>query len=179
LHNTFIEKINLKENNDGEGENISKFTNSLIKKINQNIENFRYNVIIANFYEMYNFLSKELNKPINKNTLIANYSKILILLSPFIPHFAAECLEVLKKYEKDLIYKWPDIDKKYMLDENINLVVQINGKKREILKLKKNTSEEQILDIIKDNEKLKKFIQNNKIIKKIFVPNKIINLIVR
>ena len=179
LHNTFIEKINLKENNEGEGENISKFTNSLIKKINQNIENFRYNVIIANFYEMYNFLSKELNKPIDKNTLITNYSKILILLSPFIPHFAAECLEILKKYEKDLIYKWPEIDKKYMLDENINLVVQINGKKREILKLKKNTSEEKILDIIKDNEKLKKFIQNKEIIKKIFVPNKIINLIVR
>ena len=66
-----------------------------------------------------------------------------------------------------MIYKWPEIDKKYMLDENINLVVQINGKKREILKLKKNTSEEQILDIIKDNEKLKKFIQNNKIIKNI------------
>ena len=166
LHNTFIEKINLKENNEGEGENISKFTNSLIKKINQNIENFRYNVIIANFYEMYNFLSKELKKPIDKNTLITNYSKILILLSPFIPHFAAECLEILKKYEKDLIYKWPEIDKKYMLDENINLVVQINGKKREILKLKKNTSEEKILDIIKDNEKLKKFIQNKEIIKK-------------
>ena len=179
LHNMFIEKINLNENLDKKNENISKFTNSLISKINQNIENFRYNVIIANFYEMYNFLSKELKKPADRNTLILNYSKILILLSPFIPHFAAECLEILKKYKKDLINEWPDVDEKYIVNENINLVIQINGKKREIFELKKDTSEEKILDIIKNNEKLKNYIQNKKIIKKIFVPNKIINLIVK
>ena len=179
LHNMFIEKINLNENLDKKNENISKFTNSLISKINQNIENFRYNVIIANFYEMYNFLSKELKKPADRNTLILNYSKILILLSPFIPHFAAECLEILKKYKKDLINEWPDVDEKYIVNENINLVIQINGKKREIFELKKDTSEEEILDIIKNNEKLKNYIQNKKIIKKIFVPNKIINLIVK
>ena len=108
-----------------------------------------------------------------------NYSKILILLSPFIPHFAAECLEILKKYKKDLINEWPDVDEKYIVNENINLVIQINGKKREIFELKKDTSEEKILDIIKNNEKLKNYIQNKKIIKKIFVPNKIINLIVK
>ena len=78
---------------------------------------------------MYNFLSKELKKPADRNTLILNYSKILILLSPFIPHFAAECLEILKKY-KDLINEWPDVDEKYIVNENINLVIQINGKKR-------------------------------------------------
>ena len=162
LHNMFIEKINLNENLDKKNENISKFTNSLISKINQNIENFRYNVIIANFYEMYNFLSKELKKPVDSDTLVLNYSKILILLSPFIPHFAAECLEILKKYKKDLINEWPDVDEKYIVNENINLVIQINGKKREIFELKKDTSEEKILDIIKNNEKLKKYLKSFK-----------------
>ena len=89
-----------------------------------------------------NFLSKELKKPADRNTLILNYSKILILLSPFIPHFAAECLEILKKYKKDLINEWPDVDEKYIVNENINLVIQINGKKKEIFELKKDTSEE-------------------------------------
>ena len=72
---------NLNENLDKKNENISKFTNSLISKINQNIENFRYNVIIANFYEMYNFLSKELKKPADRNTLILNYSKIYFFIN--------------------------------------------------------------------------------------------------
>ena len=72
-------------------EKISKFTNNLIAKITKNLENFRYNVIIANFYEMYNFFSKELDEDISKDNLIDNYSKILILLNPFIPHFSSEC----------------------------------------------------------------------------------------
>ena len=45
---------------------LTKFTNQLINKITQNLEKFHYNVIIANFYEMYNFLIKEIDKPIKK-----------------------------------------------------------------------------------------------------------------
>ncbi len=97
LHENLIKKIKLNETQKDDYE-ISKFTNSLIAKIDQNIENFRFNVIIANFYEMYNYLSKKLENPLDKDLLIENYSKILILLSPFIPHFSSECLNELKDY---------------------------------------------------------------------------------
>ena len=73
---------------DEKGEDLIKFTNKLIYKITQNLEKFHYNVIVANLYEMYNFLSKEIEKPIQKEVLIENYRKILILMSPFIPHFS-------------------------------------------------------------------------------------------
>ena len=99
LHNTFLKKINLDESKNKD-DDISKFTNNLINKVTQNIENFRYNVIIANFYEMYNFLSKELKKPYDKSVLIENYKKILILLNPFIPHFSSECLDQLNDIAK-------------------------------------------------------------------------------
>ena len=179
LHNIFIEKINANENKN-ENNDISKFTNNLINKITQNIENFRYNVIIANFYEMYNFLSKELKKPYDKITLVENYTKILILLSPFIPHFASECLEQLNNLYKVKNYNsWPKINEKILIDENINLVVQINGKKREVLKIKKDIKENEVLKIINSNDRILNYIKDKKIIKKIFVPNKIINLIVR
>ena len=49
-------------------------------------------MIVANLYEMYNFLIKETDKPIKKKVLIENYRKILILMNPFIPHFSNECL---------------------------------------------------------------------------------------
>ena len=65
------------------------------------------------------------------------------------------------------------------MDEDINLVVQINGKKREVLKIKKGIQENEILKIINNNEKILNFIKDKKIIKKIYVPNKIINLIVK
>ena len=179
LHNTFLKKINSDESKNKD-DDISKFTNNLINKVTQNIENFRYNVIIANFYEMYNFLSKELKKTYDKSVLIENYKKILILLNPFIPHFSSECLDQLNNLTKvDNYNTWPKIDDKVLIDENINLVIQINGKKREVLKIKKDIKENEVLRIIDTNDKVQNYIKNKKIIKKIFVPNKIINLIVK
>ena len=125
-------------------------------------------------------MSKELKNPYNKSILIENYIKILILLSPFIPHFTSECLEQLSSLTEVKNYDtWPKINDKLLMDENINLVVQINGKKREVLKIKQNINEEEVLKIINDNNKIQNFINDKKIIKKIFVPNKIINLIVK
>ena len=129
---------------------------------------------------MYNYLSKELKKPYDKIILIENYTKILILLSPFIPHFASECLEQLNNLYKVKNYNsWPKINEKILIDENINLVVQINGKKREVLKIKKDIKENEVLEIINNNDRILNYIKDKKIVKKIFVPNKIINLIVK
>ena len=129
LNSKILDKI---KNNDqgGEGNDLTKFTNQLINKITQNLEKFHYNVIIANFYEMYNFLIKEIDKPIKKEILIENYKKILILMNPFIPHFSNECLNTINENQ----INWPKISKKDLIEEDINFVVQINGKKRAILK---------------------------------------------
>ena len=178
LHKIIIEKINLNET-EKNNENILKFTNLLINKINLNLENFRYNVIIANFYEMYNFFSKELKNSCDKDTLITCYSKILILLSPFIPHFSSECSMELLKFKKIDFDSWPNIEEKYLVKEKINLVIQINGKKREVLLIKKDTNQDEILKIIKSNEKINNFVKEKNIVKKVFVPNKILNLIVK
>ena len=179
LHNTIINKIELNEKQNANDEEISKFVNILISKITHNIENFRYNVIIANFYEMYNFLSKELKKPISRKILVQNYSKILILLSPFIPHLASECLEQLNKYENVGGEHWPEIQKKYLEQSDVMIVVQINGKKREVLKIEKDSPVEKVLEIANNNDKIKNYIKDKEIIKKIFVPNKVINLIIK
>ena len=77
-----------------------KFTNKLTYKITHNLERFHYNVIIANLYEMYNFLIKESDKQIKKGVLIDNYKKLLILMNPFIPHFSNECLSLHNEKNK-------------------------------------------------------------------------------
>jgi leucyl-tRNA synthetase len=173
LNSKILKKI--KENDNQKGsENLTKFTNRLIHKITQNLEKFHYNVIIANFYEMYNFLSKEIEKPIKKDVLIENYKKILILMDPFIPHFTAECLDGLNQKEK----KWPTVLKGDLIEDEINFVLQINGKKRSILRVKRDISEIAILEKIKSIDETKKLIQNQKIQKTIFVSNRLINIII-
>ena len=173
LNSKILDKI--KENNQNdEGENLTKFTNQLINKITQNLEKFHYNVIVANFYEMYNFLIKETDKPIKKEILIENYKKILILINPFIPHFSNECLNTINEDQ----IKWPKVSKGDLIEENINFVVQINGKKRAILKVKRDMLEKEILETIKLNQEIEKFINNQIIKKSIFVPNRLINIII-
>ena len=173
LNFKILEKI---RNDDvsSESENLTKFTNQLIYKITQNLEKFHYNVIVANFYEMHNFLSREIKKPIKKGILVENYKKILILMSPFIPHFTSECLGMLDQKE----VKWPTVLEKELIEEEINFVVQINGKKRSILKIKRDTNKNEILNEIQSNIEIKKIIKDQQIQKTIFVPNRLINIII-
>ena len=173
LNSKILDKIKDNNQND-EGKNLTKFTNQLINKVTQNLEKFHYNVIVANFYEMYNFLIKETDKPIKKEILIENYKKILILMNPFIPHFSNECLNTINEDQ----IKWPKVSKGDLIEENINFVVQINGKKRAILKVKRDMLEKEILETIKLNQEIEKFINNQKIKKSIFVPNRLINIII-
>jgi len=97
-------------------------------------------------------------------------------MMPLMPHFASECLEDLKITGK---VEWPIADKKILISEEINMVIQINGKKRSIINCKKEISEDSLIKLIKDDKKLDKFIKNKKFVRSIFVKNKLINLIVK
>ena len=126
LHNEMKTKI-LKESNDYFDEELEKFTNQTVSKITNNLEKFNYNVIIANMYETYNFLIKNIKNKKNINNLTENYKKLLICFLPVIPHFVNECLTDLNLHKN---IEWPEFDKSKIEDEEINLVVQINGKER-------------------------------------------------
>ena len=138
---------------------IEKYTNKFLKKIHDNLESFSYNKIIANLHEMYSFLIKQINMPYTKNTLHENYKKILITMTPIIPHFANECLELINVKDQN----WPEIDNTMLKDDLINIVIQINGKKRGLIKTKPSISEEKLFDIINKDETLTKYFnQKNK-----------------
>ena len=169
-------KDEIKKNHpDNLEDNLTKFTNNLIKKISNNLNNFSYNVIIANLHEVNSFLIKEINQNYKKSTLEDNYKKILIMMIPIIPHFANQCLKDLNLNDN---LKWPTYDESIINEDEIKLVVQINGKKREILEIKKGLAEEKLIEIIQKNEKLSKFLENKIIKKKIYVPNKVLNIII-
>ena len=172
LHSKILKKIKTNETIT-EDENLTKFTNQLIYKITQNLEKFHYNVIIANLYEMYNFLIKEIEKPIKRKILVENYGKILVLMNPFIPHFSSECLKDINQKE----ISWPIISEDELIEENINFVVQINGKKRALLTVKRNIDEKSLLIEIRKNNETEKLLKNQEIQKTIFVSNRLINII--
>ena len=175
LHQKIKEKINLKNASSNQLNNISKFTNQLIDKVTNNLEKFHYNGIVANLYETYNFMIKVTNQPLDQKDLLINYKKILYLMMPLVPHFASECLEDLKITSK---VEWPIADKKILMSKKIDMVIQINGKKRSIINCKKEISEDSLIKLIKNDKKIDKFIKNKKIVRNIFIKNRLINLII-
>ena len=154
---------------------IDVFTNQMIYKITKNLENFHYNVIIAHLHEIYNYLSKNLKKIKNKENLLANYEKILKIISPILPHLANECLDELNIKERD---QWPKVDEKLLKKESYNVVIQINGKKRDLMNFNKDINEKDLLLEIKNNGKINKFLKDKEIKKSVYIKNKLINLIV-
>ncbi len=183
----FIQKFwllheKIKDNNKSESkkadrifdEKLEFFTNQIIDKINTNLEKFSYNVIIANLHETYNFLNKTVDtKPSN---FIDNYIKILKVMNPIVPHLSSECLSEMNVNEQIL---WPDVNKKYLVKEGFNIVVQINGKKRMLLSTNENLDQNELMGRIKGMKEIQKYLGNKPIFKCIFIKNKLINLIVK
>ena len=152
----------------------NKFTNQLIHKITQNLENFSYNVIIANMHETYNLLIKHLEEKTNSKDLLACYKKILVVFSPVLPHLTNECLEELKINEN---LEWPNTDKKYLVEDKIEYVIQINGKKRSLISAINDVEEKVLLEIVKNDTLVNKYLKDTKIKKIIFVKNRLMNIL--
>ena len=147
----------------------------MIYKITNNLESFSYNVIIANMYETYNFLIKHIEKDINSKDLYDNYKKILTIFSPIIPHLASECLYDIGTNQN---LNWPTVNQKYLKNENIDYVIQVNGKKRTVINAQIDIEQDKILNIAKNDNLLDKYLKNKSIKKVIFVKNRLLNILI-
>ena len=94
-------------------------------------------------HETYNFLIKHLEKIIiiQKIFLIV-IKKYWLFFHQVLPHLTSECLEELKINEK---IQWPNVDKKYLIEDKIEYVIQINGKKRSLINAMKDIEEKVLL----------------------------------
>ncbi len=176
LNQLVLNKIQLNIQNKENELILEKFVNNTIEKYNYNLSKFNYNVLIASLYETYNFFSEILKKEIGGEVLKANYIKILTIISPIIPHFTSECLEALKIKQN---ISWPSVDKSKIKTDNVNYVVQLNGKKKGNILTKIDVEEKDLLNQIKNNQKFEKILQDKKILKCFFVKNRLINILLK
>ena len=174
LNTLVLEEIKKKHLKDIDDE-FKKITNMFINNVTDNLSKFTYNKIIANFHEVHYSISKLLKKNYTPKTIVDNYKKILICMMPVIPHFSNECIQLIDNKTK---IEWPEVNQQLLIEENINFVVQVNGKKRGLIKTNRDISEEDVMVLIKKNVEINKYIKDHKLKKKIFVPNKLINIII-
>ena len=147
-----------------------------VYKIDNAINNFQFNVAIAQFYEIYRFFSDAMKLGINNKTLVSNMIKIMKLMIPFTPHIAYECLTNLNCNEFN---QWPMVNKKIIDNIETKMVVQVNGRTRDVLNIERNLEEAEVNILVKKSAKANKYISDKKILKTIFIKNKIINYIIK
>ena len=151
----------------------SRILHKTIKKVSADIENFRFNTAISAMMIMVNELSSQ--DKISKSV----YENLIILLSPFAPHMAEEIWENLGHKESTLKQSWPEYDEALCKEDEIELVLQVNGKVRDKITVGAEHSSDQkhIEKLALESDKIKKFLDNKKPKKIIFVPGKLLNIV--
>jgi len=151
---------------------ISKL-NQVIEKVGDDLENMKFNTAIAIMMEF-------VNKWHEQEMILSkkDAQKLLKLLSPFAPHITEEIWEILGNKKSIFKEKWPEYDKKLIQEKTWQLIIQINGKVRDKIEVKKNISEKEAKKITLSQDKVKKWLNDKKPKKIIYIPNRLINLVV-
>lgn len=149
-----------------------------IKKVGEDIEEFKYNTAISALMILVNGLYEgrtERGWPLSKESL----EKFLVILSPFAPHLAEEIWENIGN--KQSIFKaiWPEFSPELVKDNLINLVVQVNGRLRGTFSVPADISETAALEIATQDLNVKKWLEGKEIVRQVFVPGRLLNILIK
>ncbi len=172
------DKYNYYKSNNHEDVDVIDSLKSLINEVSENIENFQFNKSVAKIYEFVNILnSSVLRGELSENNFKWSLEKLSVILQPFVPHISEEIWSNLGNKTLCINEAWPieEVKKK----NTTNIAIQIDGKTKEVIQIENKISKEEILDIVKNNNKIKKSLMGKNVIREIYVPGKIVNLVVK
>ena len=140
-----------------------------IKKVSEDIENFRFNTAIAQLMVLSNAFSE--CEGVDREA----FGTFLHLLLPFAPHLASECLDHLKFSVEKIT--WPEFDPSLIVEASVEITVQVNGKRRATLTMPRGTNQAEATKAALADANTQKFVTGEPK-KVIFVADKIINFVV-
>lgn len=177
LTQEFIESEKSAENLSNFAE-VQKIQHKTIKKVTEDFHRESLNTAVAALMEFVNELYKLKLEGFSNDWRFV-LEDLLKMLVPFAPHISSELWQQLGN--DDFIEKsgWPKWNQELLKADEIQIIVQVNGKLRGKIKVSPGASKDQILDLAKSEENVIKHLAGKQIVKEIFVPNKIINLVVK
>ncbi|MCF7845511.1 MAG: class I tRNA ligase family protein, partial [Candidatus Pacebacteria bacterium] len=143
-----------------------------IKKVTEDIDNFKFNTAISSLMVMNNEMKKE--EKVAKQV----FSCFLKLLAPFTPHFAEEMWEKIGNKPSVLNEEWPKYLEEKTKEAEVSVVVQVNGKVRDTIKIETGATEEEVKKKALESSKVEKWVEEREIKKIIFVKDKLINFVI-
>ncbi len=159
---------------------LSFMMNSSIKKVTEDAGGrFNFNTAIASIMELVNEMYKYKNGDINLPLFNKAIETLLTLLNPFSPHITEELWSQLGHEDRLYNRAWPECDESALVKDEIQVVLQINGKLKDKLMLPNNSDKEVVEGAARASERFKEATEGHEVVKVIYVPNKIINFVVK
>jgi leucyl-tRNA synthetase len=152
--------------------NTLKKLHQTIKKVSEDIETFNFNTAISYLMELANHLGKLKTIPLSV------WRNFLIILAPFAPHITEELWSRLGFKKSIHQQKWPKYNAKLIIEENFTLIVQVNGKLRAKLIMRKGVNQKEAQEKAQKHLKVAKHLKGKRIKKIVFVPDRLINFVV-
>ena len=165
---------------DGAVRNLQRVTHKTIKKVTEDVERLRFNTMIAALMEFTNYLSrvKEAGN-VSDSDWRGSIDALLLLLAPTAPHLAEELWQRIGHSYSIHNQSWPVWDEELAKDEEITLVVQVNGKLRDRIAVSAAITEAEARQIALERQRVKAYLKGKEVTNIIYVPGRLINLVVR
>jgi leucyl-tRNA synthetase len=155
-------------------------THKTIKKATEDIsERFNFNTAISAIMEMVNALNDYKDSDISKDVLKEALENLLLLLAPFAPHITEEMWHKIGHESSIHLMPWPKCDESALVVDEIEIVVQVNGKLRDKIKIPAQATDEEMQEMALKSERLIPFLEGKKVVKVITVPKKLVNIVAK
>jgi len=151
---------------------VARKLHQTIRKVTADTESLDYNTAIAAMMEYVNLLRDE------GETSRPAIEPLLVMLAPYAPHLAEELWAALGQTGSIFSARWPAFDERLAAAGDVEVVVQVNGKVRGRVTVRRGTSEAQVVELALKDESVRKFVDGQAIKKTIFVPDRLVNLVV-
>ena len=163
----------------GKSLNLIRLIHQNLDQITKSIERFQMNVAIAKVFEMVNAISKfEITNKHDVASIKESLEILVRVIEPMVPHLAEECWSLLNNKKSLSDEPWPKVNLSYLTRDEVNVVIQINGKRRGEVIVSKDASEEDVWNEIKNIKNINDALHKKNIIKSIYVPNRILNVVI-
>jgi len=166
---------------DGDQTALHQKTHKTIKKVTEDIERFHFNTGISAVMELVNEIYtspvKEKTDEVSRQVMGEAIEAVVLLLSPFVPHFAEELWETLGKNTSILTNPWPEFDPKAVVEDEVLIVVQVNGKVRDRITVPASLGEEEMKSAALGSDRVQALIGGKQVKKVVLVPKKLVNIV--
>lgn len=163
--------LNLWDRKGNQNEAQNKDVARLVRKLQDNLLSLKFNTSISSLMEFFN--ANQHNSFSEKDV-----ESLIISAAPIFPHLAEEIWEKTGHTYSVHMQNWPKVDESLLVDEEMDIPVQINGKVRGRVKILSKSIESEILDMIKKNESLSSYLENKEIKKFLYIPGRMVSVVV-